>query len=479
MPLVVASKDKAFTPEAAAKAGKPVVLVLNGIHAGRDRRQGRLPDPPARHGAREPARPPRHADAPRRPDLQRRRARARLEVEPPEPGRPRRRDGLPDDDDGLRPEPRLPEGRRPRDARPPLARRGVEPRPLRRRPRHRRLRRPGDADGRLRRRAGDGRAAPRLARDGRTRPRSPRWRRRAGRPRPTSSGSTRSTRRRGSTSAPRRPRYGTGYMPLRGIPSILVENHALKPYGERVRANEAFLSALLSRVGKEPKPLKEARAAALRAARSAPARLPLRPRRRDRHLAPGDDRLPRLRLVAGRLPRHREAAARLRPVEAHEHPDARLPPREGERSRSPRPRGLPRPGGLATRSRRGSPPTGSASRGSPRRGRSPVGTYRASDAKLEDAPYQGRVRRQREDREGDGDAHGPGRLALRPARRRRSPPWRCTSSSRRGPTRSSPGASSPSALEMKEYIDPRVLDPLAREDAEGRPEARARSGRRS
>src|SRR5512138_1047650 len=34
MPLVVASKDKAFSPEAAAKAGKPVVLVLNGIHPG-------------------------------------------------------------------------------------------------------------------------------------------------------------------------------------------------------------------------------------------------------------------------------------------------------------------------------------------------------------------------------------------------------------------------------------------------------------
>ncbi|HQN07783.1 MAG TPA: M14 family zinc carboxypeptidase, partial [Thermoanaerobaculia bacterium] len=34
MPVVVASKEKAFTPEAAAKSGKPVVLVLNGIHSG-------------------------------------------------------------------------------------------------------------------------------------------------------------------------------------------------------------------------------------------------------------------------------------------------------------------------------------------------------------------------------------------------------------------------------------------------------------
>ncbi|HET9226814.1 MAG TPA: M14 family metallopeptidase [Thermoanaerobaculia bacterium] len=34
MPLVVVSKEKAFTPEAAAKTGKPVVMIQNGIHAG-------------------------------------------------------------------------------------------------------------------------------------------------------------------------------------------------------------------------------------------------------------------------------------------------------------------------------------------------------------------------------------------------------------------------------------------------------------
>jgi hypothetical protein len=32
--MLIASKDKAFTPEAAAKTGKPVVLIQNGIHAG-------------------------------------------------------------------------------------------------------------------------------------------------------------------------------------------------------------------------------------------------------------------------------------------------------------------------------------------------------------------------------------------------------------------------------------------------------------
>jgi hypothetical protein len=34
MPVVILSKDKAFTPEAAARSGKPVVLIQNGVHAG-------------------------------------------------------------------------------------------------------------------------------------------------------------------------------------------------------------------------------------------------------------------------------------------------------------------------------------------------------------------------------------------------------------------------------------------------------------
>src|SRR5215218_894696 len=34
MPLVIVSKDKAFTPAEAARTGKPVVMIQNGIHAG-------------------------------------------------------------------------------------------------------------------------------------------------------------------------------------------------------------------------------------------------------------------------------------------------------------------------------------------------------------------------------------------------------------------------------------------------------------
>ena len=44
------------------------------------------------------------------------------------------------------------------------------------------------------------------------------------------------------------PRFATGYYPLRNRPSILVEDHAYKPYGDRVRANRDFLVALLDEV---------------------------------------------------------------------------------------------------------------------------------------------------------------------------------------------------------------------------------------
>jgi len=40
------------------------------------------------------------------------------------------------------------------------------------------------------------------------------------------------------------PWYATGYYPLRNRPSILVEMHAPKPYGDRVRANQEFLVQL-------------------------------------------------------------------------------------------------------------------------------------------------------------------------------------------------------------------------------------------
>jgi hypothetical protein len=52
LPLVILSKDRAFTPELAQATGKPVVL---RHPRGRDRGQGRLPRADARHGHPAPA----------------------------------------------------------------------------------------------------------------------------------------------------------------------------------------------------------------------------------------------------------------------------------------------------------------------------------------------------------------------------------------------------------------------------------------
>jgi len=71
------------------------------------------------------------------------------------------------------------------------------------------------------------------------------------------------------------PRYSTGYFPLRNVPSILVETHALKPFGDRVRANELFLRALLERTGRAAKELLVARETARSAARGMPVGSPV------------------------------------------------------------------------------------------------------------------------------------------------------------------------------------------------------------
>ena len=58
------------------------------------------------------------------------------------------------------------------------------------------------------------------------------------------------------------PRYSTGYFPLRNRPSILVENHSYKPYRQRVMANRDFLWALLDEIARDPAALTGAVAAA-------------------------------------------------------------------------------------------------------------------------------------------------------------------------------------------------------------------------
>lgn len=60
------------------------------------------------------------------------------------------------------------------------------------------------------------------------------------------------------------PRYATGYYPLRNRPAVLVEMHSYKPYEQRVRANHDFLVELLREVGRGGAELVEAVATAER-----------------------------------------------------------------------------------------------------------------------------------------------------------------------------------------------------------------------
>ncbi len=68
----------------------------------------------------------------------------------------------------------------------------------------------------------------------------------------------------GFTSAVPEARLSNGYFALRQRPTILVENHSYKPYRERVLANRAFLGAVLAEVARAPRELTAAVAAAER-----------------------------------------------------------------------------------------------------------------------------------------------------------------------------------------------------------------------
>jgi hypothetical protein len=62
----------------------------------------------------------------------------------------------------------------------------------------------------------------------------------------------------GFASLPYSPRFATGYFALRNRPSILIETHSYKPYRERVLGNRDFLVALIAEVGKDPAALRAA-----------------------------------------------------------------------------------------------------------------------------------------------------------------------------------------------------------------------------
>jgi hypothetical protein len=73
------------------------------------------------------------------------------------------------------------------------------------------------------------------------------------------------------------PRYSTGFFPLANRPSILIEMHAHKPYRDRVLANRDFMDALMVETGRAGKALvgaveaAEARTTALGAADAEPS----------------------------------------------------------------------------------------------------------------------------------------------------------------------------------------------------------------
>lgn len=54
------------------------------------------------------------------------------------------------------------------------------------------------------------------------------------------------------------PRYSTGYAATRNRPSILVETHMLKPYRTRVIGQYDMMRCVLEIIGRDPKPLREA-----------------------------------------------------------------------------------------------------------------------------------------------------------------------------------------------------------------------------
>jgi hypothetical protein len=71
------------------------------------------------------------------------------------------------------------------------------------------------------------------------------------------------------------PRYATGFLGLRNVPSILVETHAIKPFDRRVKANLLFLAALLDLTGRNGAALLSAREKARTEARGAAAGTPV------------------------------------------------------------------------------------------------------------------------------------------------------------------------------------------------------------
>lgn len=55
----------------------------------------------------------------------------------------------------------------------------------------------------------------------------------------------------GIRQAPEGPRYSTGYGDFIGVPTVLVENHMMKPYRQRVLGTYVLLEAALKLAGQD------------------------------------------------------------------------------------------------------------------------------------------------------------------------------------------------------------------------------------
>lgn len=83
--------------------------------------------------------------------------------------------------------------------------------------------------------------------------------------------------RKGILAAQGQPRFSTGYADLRHLAGVLVENHSLKPYKQRVLGTYVLMESALRLLGREKGPLRAA-VEADRARRSSPVVLDWKPR---------------------------------------------------------------------------------------------------------------------------------------------------------------------------------------------------------
>ncbi len=257
---------------------------------------------------------------------------------------------------------------------------------------------------------------------------------------------------------PSAPRYSTGYFPLRQIPSILVETHSIKPYHQRVLANELFLVSLLELTGRKAGELLAARDASRSQERTASPGAPFvldaetdfsRPEPID---FPGYEFRKEISPVTGkevlRYAPSKPVTMNV-PVFAHARPTVTVQ----------RPAAYIVPAGWPAIEERLTA-HGVRFTKLPRALSIEVGTYRASEPKLAATPYQGHVRvKAKIERRTEKRTIPVGSLYVRLDTELAGVVMHLLEPE--GPDSLFQWGELSTVLEQKEYIDTRVLDPLA------------------